>query len=225
MTSLIIGLGEVGLALKKILNCVGFDPNVCNDDTIICPVDIIHICFPYSDNFNKEVRAYQKQYTPKYTVIHSTVPVGTCRRLKAHHSPVRGVHPHLQEGILTFPKWLAPKSKVLKKYFEDCGINVFETDKTETTEAAKIWCTTYYGWNIIIEKQIFEYCKKHKLPFEEVYTEWNNQYNWGYTQLDMENVVRPILKHIKGKIGGHCVTSNLKFLNNEVSNIINKLNK
>lgn len=200
MRSMIIGKGEVGMALSKILGDDESNP------------DIIHICFPYSDNFVSEVKRYQKLYKPKYTVIHSTVPVGTSTECKAHHSPIRGVHPHLEEGIRTFVKYLAPKSQELKEYFEKAGIKIKLVDKSENTEALKLWSTTQYKRFIELEKEIYEWCEEKDLDFDVIYTDANKTYNEGYEKLGMENVRRPILKHVEGKIGGHCVLSNYGLL-------------
>jgi len=224
-STIIIGAGEVGYALFKVLerlpNHVLRVRDIGDESTKkTLHFDVMHICFPYSKTFVRAVRTYQKQYTPKYTVIHSTVPVGTSRKCSAFHSPVRGVHPNLQSGIMTFEKWLGPESNDLAAYFECAGIPVMQCANPETTELAKILCTTYYGWNIVFEKEVFKLCKKHKVPFADVYTKWNEQYNRGYTRLGMSHVVRPVLKHVPGKIGGHCVLNNLKFLKSKVAKFI-----
>jgi len=200
MRSIIIGKGEVGTALSKVLGKDDLEP------------EIIHICFPYSDDFISEVQRYQKLYKPRYTVIHSTVPVGTTTRCKAYHSPIRGVHPHLEEGIRTFVKYLAPKNEELKEYFEKAGIKIKLIDKPENTEALKLWSTTQYGRLIELEKEIHKYCKDNNLDFDIVYTGANRTYNKGYEKLGMEHVRRPILKHVEGKIGGHCILQNYKLL-------------
>ena len=206
MNSLIIGAGEVGKALHKVIG----------GDTIpSAQYDIIHICFPYSDDFVSEVKRYQELYKPRYTVIHSTVPVGTTTRCKAHHSPIRGVHPHLEEGLRTFIKYLAPANQELKEYFEKAGIKIKLIDRPENTEALKLWSTTQYGRAIELEKEIHKYCEERGLDFNIIYTEANKTYNEGYEKLGMGYVRRPILKHIKGDIGGHCVLPNYKLLNKE----------
>ena len=218
MKSLIIGSGEVGKALHKVLGGEIIDKEFViaySGDVPPEPkqYDIIHICFPYSDDFIKEVKRYQKRYKPLYTVIHSTVPIGTSKHCKAHHSPIRGVHPHLEEGLKTFVKYLAPKSEELKEYFEKAGIKIKLIDKPENTEAGKLWSTTQYGRLIELEKEIYKYCEEKNLDFDIVYTEFNKTYNKGYEKLGMGYVRRPILKHMPGEIGGHCIMNNLTLLN------------
>src|SRR3990167_11413268 len=108
MRTLIIGSnGEVGGALRNVLK--DYYPFCIDKDEAIPPttdIEILHICFGFSDTFIEDVKKYQKEYKPEYTIIHSTVPVGTCRQLKAIHSPVIGQHPFLEEGLRTFPKML-----------------------------------------------------------------------------------------------------------------------
>jgi len=218
MNSLIIGGGEVGTALQEVLInhypvwVKGKEP--LDLQPSISP-KIMHICFPYTDEFVSEVERYQELYKPKYTVIHSTVPLGTSRRCKAYHSPIRGVHPHLKEGLLTFIKYLAPKSEELKEYFEKTGIKIKLVDKSENTEALKIWSTTQYGRYIELEKEIYKYCEDNDLDFDLVYGDSNKTYNEGYEKLGMGHVRRPILKQVEGAIGGHCVLQNYELLNNK----------
>lgn len=216
MKSLIIGSGEVGIALSKVLGRQ-YDTYITGETDEKFEVEIIHICFPYSDDFIREVKRYQKLYKPIYTVIHSTVPVGTSTECNAYHSPIRGVHPRLEEGIRVFIKYLAPKSKDLKEYFEKTGIRIKLIDKPENTEALKLWSTTQYKRFIELEKEIYEWCEEKGLDFDTVYTEANETYNEGYKQLGMKNVRRPVLKHMPGEIGGHCILSNNKLLKVELS--------
>lgn len=220
MKSLIIGNGEVGAALHKILSAGHEVYSRDIENLNIEGVEVLHICFPYFEGFIQAVKKYKKKYKPKYTVIHSTVPVGTSKKCGAYHSPIRGVHPILDKGIKTFVKYLAPGSKEIKNYFEKCGIKIKENDSSDNTEAAKIFCTAYYGWNIVFEKEVHEFCKKNGLDFNMVYTDLNRTYNDGYKKLGMEHVTRPVLKHVPGGIGGHCVIPNLRFLDNDISRFI-----
>lgn len=212
MKHLVIGLGEVGSAMQKILDCDGLDFK--KDSTANGGVyDMIHICFPYTSNFVSSVNNYKRLYKASIIVVHSTVPLGTCDQNNWTHSPVRGVHPNLEEGIKTFVKFVGGRDyRAVAKVFEKLGINTFTTEKASTTEAIKLWDTTQYGLMILIEKQIKAFCNKNNLDFDSVYTEANETYNEGYRKLGMENVMRPVLKHMSGPIGGHCVIPNAKIL-------------
>lgn len=217
--SIIIGAGEIGKSLHKV---IGGD---ISDVTILTErYDIIHICFPYSNSFVKEVKRYQELFFPKYTVIHSTVPVGTSRECDAIHSPVIGVHPYLEESLKTFTKFIGGEdASEVADFFRRSGMKVYITDKPETTELMKLLCTTKYGVDIEFAKEAKEQCNKYEVPFE-AYTLWNNNYNYGYTKLSQEQYVRPNLTPIKGKIGGHCVVQNCHLLTSKFTKFIINLN-
>lgn len=210
---LIIGMGEVGQALNEVLGgwCSYIDSKKSNLHSN--GYKYIHICIPYSRNFNKTVRAYKQWHSKALIIVHSSVPVGTCDKLGVVHSPIRGVHPHLAEGIRTFVKYFGGKdAKKAAKIFSDLGIKTKVYPEARTTEALKLWDTTQYGRLIMLEKEIYKWCQKHKIDFDAVYTDANQTYNEGYTKLGMSHVVRPILKHMEGPIGGHCVLPNAKLL-------------
>jgi hypothetical protein len=214
--SLIIGNGEIGKSLHKV---IGGD--IKDKEYIIGQYDIIHICFPYDSSFISEVEIYQNQYSPKYTVIHSTVPIGTSRKLKAIHSPVTGVHPYLEESLKTFTKFLGgEKAGEVADYFRKLGIKVYITDKSETTEMMKIMCTTHYGMEIEFVKEIKLLCDKYSLPFE-MWSLWVQNYNVGYEKLGLPEYKKPNLIPNMQKIGGHCVTNNCTLLTNKFTEFIN----
>ncbi len=209
MKHLVIGVGEVGSAIIRIFNCIGADL----DSNIQGQYDIIHICFPYSSSFEENVRKYQIKHASKYTVIHSTVPVGTSRKLYAVHSPIRGLHPNLYEGIMTFPKFLGgEQASEVADEFRRHGLKVVLCDKQESTELGKLLDTEYYRACIEFTQRAKELADKYDVPFHESYTLFNESYNEGYTKLGHSEYVRPVLQPIKGKIGGHCVLPNQKLL-------------
>lgn len=208
----VVGLGEIGSALQTIFKADGVDrgKNVTASEP---HYDWLHIAFPYSEKFVQYVKEYQKKFTPKYTIIHSTVPMGTSGLCNANHSPVRGVHPNLVDGILTFKKFVGgPDCWEIAKEFKHYRIDCMCVREARQTEALKLLDTTQYGVQIVINKQIHEFCKKHKLDFNVVYTLANQTYNEGYMKLFRPEVVRPYLKFIDGQIGGHCVLQNALLL-------------
>lgn len=226
-THLVIGAGEVGSSLASVLSenpkneVLLRDKNAQSNTT----VDVMHICFPYSDKFKDYVLEYIKEYHPKLVIVHSTVPVGTCDSLGVVHSPVKGVHPNLAEGIKTFTKYFGGKSaRKAAQHFKKLGIKTATRKFAKDTEAAKFWSTSYYGINIIFEKLMHKWCQENGIDFDFAYTQWNKDYNEGYQQLGMSYVVRPILKHKEGEIGGHCVVQNLRFVKSPVADFIKKQN-
>jgi UDP-N-acetyl-D-mannosaminuronate dehydrogenase len=216
MKHLVIGLGEVGKAIETIFGAQAFDSDSTKLQSRredITKVDVMHICFPYFEGFEDAVNKYRDEFHPEYTVVHSTVPIGTCEKLGVNHSPVRGKHPNLVESLKIFKKFIAgPDVKILVEEFEKFGIPTYGVSSTRDTEAMKLWDTTQYGAMIMLEKEIHDFCEENNLDFETVYTEANRTYNDGYEQLGLGYVRRPVLQHQPGKIGGHCVVENCKLL-------------
>lgn len=209
---LVIGLGEVGSAIKSILECDGLDiyKSVYPTEDLY---GILHICFPYTESFESDVIHYREKYGATLVIIHSTVPIGTSEKLEAVHSPVRGIHPDLEKGIRTFVKYFGgARAFEAAQFFVSKGILCKVVDHSRDTEAAKLWDTTQYGAMILLEKEIHSFCEKNGLDFDLIYGDFNQTYNAGYQALGMPHVVRPYLKHIEGPIGGHCVIPNAKLL-------------
>ena len=210
MNFLTVGMGEVGSAIYKIVGGSYTSHGKYHWEDVD-KIDVINICIPYSKEFDRVINSYKK--TCPLVIVHSSVPVGTCDKLDVVHSPIRGVHPKLEEGIRTFVKYFGGRqAQQAAKIFTDLGIKSKIFRLARTTEAIKLWDTTQYGRLIMLEKEIYEWCKKNKVDFDAVYTKANQDYNEGYTKLNMPQVVRPWLKHIPGKIGGHCINENAKLL-------------
>lgn len=225
MRTLIIGAGQIGTSLYNVLKKV--HPVKMQDVEMEYgdEFEVLHICFPYSKDFVGDIMDYEDIYRPKYTVIHSTVPVGTSRQLQVFHSPVIGQHPNLEKSLRTFEKFLAPKDGKLKKYFEKAGIKIRLTPNSDETEALKLFLTCQFGISVVEEKLIWKFCKDNGLSFKTVYTDALKVYNEGYINLGMKNVVRPILEHKQGKIGGHCVIPNCDLLKHPLTNFLKRQNK
>ena len=224
---MVVGAGEIGKAIYSVLS-KKYDVSIRDkDDEFPGEFEILHIAYPPVKNFIGITREYIKKYKPSLVVVHATVPVGFTNKIGkfAVHSPVRGVHPHLEEGIMTFEKYFGgPKAGEAAKIFSAIGIKTVFFPKAETTELMKILDTTYYGWNIMFGKEAKRLCDKFKVDFEDVYTRANGDYNEAYTKLGMSNVVRPVLKYMDGEIGGHCVIPNTKLLNDWLTNTLKNRN-
>lgn len=220
--TLIIGAGEVGKSLANVLS--PFYQVKLKD--LFNEVDgefrVIHLCFPYNGEFINQAKQCINQYKPELVINHSTVKVGTTRQLgnAAVHSPVNGRHPNLESGIKTFVKFIGGTSEFsvskAQEFLNKAGIKTKIFSGPETTELAKILCTTHYGWDIVFMKEVARICKEYNLPFDEVYTEWTKAYNNGYQELKEPQFTRPILKFMEGKIGGHCVVPNCDLLDDGV---------
>lgn len=217
-------MGQIGTALLQVLKekyvVYGFDKNDLTDPQIQQVgelFDVIHISFPCKNpiEFKEQVRNYQKQWLRMggLTIVHSTVPVGTCDELGVVHSPVRGIHPNLKEGIMTFSKFFGGKrAKEAAQLFADLGIDVVVSDRARDVEAMKLWDTTQYGVNIALMRKIFDWCEKNDVNFDVAYSLANESYNEGYEKLGHPEYKKYVLMYMPGKIGGHCVIQNLSLL-------------
>jgi len=241
----ILGYGEVGEAIAqfyknpRLRKRFGGQAKIKDLDRNdgLKGIEVLHICLPWKENFIEIVKKEIKEIKPKLTIIHSTVAIGTTKKIisglpRAYrgvvHSPVRGIHPKLFEGIKTFVKYIGADNKkageMAKRHLENLGIKTKLLTPSAATEALKLWDTTQYAWMIVLNKEIKKWCDKKGLNFNAVYSEANKSYNEGYRKLGRPEVVRSYLKYMLGKIGGHCVVSNCRILDSEIAKFILKKN-
>jgi len=222
----IVGHGEIGESLEKCYLGKDFKIEIVdtkkNINTFTKNIEVLNICIPYTDSFIDTVSSYILKYTPILTIIHSTVIPTTTKQIIVKtgiqnivHSPVRGVHPTLYEGLKTFTKVIGGETpeavQLTKNHYDALKFNYTVYKDSTASELAKILCTTYYGVCIAFHNDVFKLCKQYGVPFDEVSTNWNTNYNEGYQKLGMSNVTRPVLYPPKdGVIGGHCVIPNAK---------------
>ena len=212
----ILGYGEVGQAIAKFFK----NPKIkdLDRDDGLKGVDILHICIPYNDKFVKIVKKEIKNIKPKLTIIHSSIAPFTTKSIGGMvvHSPVRGVHPHLYQGIRTMVKYIGTDNKkagqLAQKHLESLGIKTKVFQPSVTTELGKLFSTSYYGLCVAWHGEMKKICQKAGIDFEKVVTDFNKTYNEGYIKLKKDNVVRPTLYPPKNFIGGHCITQNAKIL-------------
>jgi hypothetical protein len=218
----ILGYGEVGQAIAKFYGSAGSPQAKIKDlnrDDGLTGAEILHICLPWSEKFVEIVKKEIKKIKPKITIIHSTVAIGTTKKIGGMviHSPIRGVHPYLFEGIKTFVKYIGADSKkagdLAKKHLENLGIKTKVFYPSTTTEIGKLLDTTYYGLVIAWHGEMKKLCDKYKINFEGAVTDFNKTYNEGYKKLGKLNVIRPVLYPPKSRITGHCIVSNTEILN------------
>jgi len=213
----ILGYGEVGQTIAKFYK----NPQIkdLNRDDGLEGVETLHICIPWSENFVKIVKREIKKIKPKITIIHSTIAPGTVKKIGGMivHSPIRGVHPHLYEGIKTFVKYIGADNKrageLAKKHLKSLGIKTKVFYPSITTEIGKLLDTSYYGLCIAWHGEMAKICDKFGINFEKAVTNFNNTYNEGYLKFGKKNVIRPVLYPPKKGIKGHCVCENAKILN------------
>jgi len=221
----IIGYGEIGRGLDKVYKEKGYIPKIkdlyMDDD--LRDVDVLNICIPYTESFVRDVKHYIYGIQPGLVIIHSTVPPGTTDEISTDypqvvHSPVRGVHPHLDEGIKTFIKVFGgmKATEAAEHYEQDLHITSCVYSSSRATEVAKLLDTSYYGVCIAWHDYVRQLCEQNGVSFEEAQSHYNTTYNEGYKELGKSNVVRPTLTPPDGKIGGHCVVPNAELLREEL---------
>jgi len=212
VTHLVVGAGQVGTAVHQVLSRA-HDAAIRDVAPVDATADVLHICFPWSGRFVADVRAYRLAHAADLVVVHSTVPVGTCDPHGWVHSPVRGRHPHLAEGLLTFAKHFGGgRAAEAAKPFEAAGCDVAVHPRAADTEAAKLFELCSYGFAIAFEKAVHAYCAERGLDFDAVYTAFRESYNDGYIALGHPKFVQPVLRHVPGPIGGHCIVPSMALL-------------
>lgn len=221
---LVIGLGETGRPLFNILkrthpNTYGYDlktgwtAELPEEDVVV-----MNICIPYSASFVETVKEYQFKYGPVFTVIHSTVPIGTTAEIgNAVHSPVLGRHKDMESDMIKYTKWISGRlSADVAVYFRNAGFNAKSIgEKTETTELLKLFCLAKYGMSIAFAQYQHDICTQYDIPYLRV-LEWDANYNANV----VEHLRRPLVSPPDGAIGGHCVVQNTKILHSQHPNQI-----
>jgi len=223
----LLGKGEVGSAIEKIaietdykvlardLKADGF-----NGEEVLC----LHVCIPYKkETFMDAIKKAARDVRPELVIIHSTIPLGTTKRvykevgIPVAHSPIRGDHPALYQGIKNnFVKYVAGVNKnatdLAIRHLKSLGIKKVKDAKDPiNTELGKLVNTFAYAWSIILCKWVERLSQETGADFDIVYSDFIETYNQGYRRKS-PNVLQPILKPTAGPIGGHCLIPNTKLL-------------
>ena len=224
MNIAIVGYGEIGKSLEQVYNDYSefkltiIDKNFITGDKNI---DIMNICLPLVDFFDTVVASYIEKYNPKLCIIHTSTTPGMTERIAEKvnccvvHSPVRGVHPNLYDGLKTFKKYIGyvdNKGKELcEEHFNKLELSYESINGSSNTELAKLYSTTYYGLCIAFHGEMKKHFEELNLNYD-IITDWNKTYNDGYKELGNSSVIRPVLTPPDKFIGGHCVIPNTELL-------------
>lgn len=220
----VIGLGEIGSAIARLARQrhTVYGRTRHTDELKGKTVDILHLCYPYTDSFVDASVSNIKELNPKLVINEATVKPGTTETIykitktPIVHSPVSGKHPRIYRYLFEMAKIIGPVNeksyRMAKRHFEELGLTCVRFRSPLESELAKLLDTTYYGWNIIYEKFVHRLCQQFTARYSDVYTRFNRIYNDGYRRT-LPNVRRPVLEHQSGPIGGHCVIPNAKILN------------
>lgn len=239
----ILGNGEIGSSLRNVYKLAGFEHVAVRDPfqglhTCLSECEIVNVCIPFFgyDSFKKVLRELHLR-DGCVVIIQSTVGVGCTDRIQDDfpslacvHSPVRGVHPALAEGLLTFEKYIGVSDRFfqdesfksrLTQHMKSLNMKPFVC-RAKESELAKVISTTLYGINIAAVTDVSNLCEDNGVDFGKVFTRWQTGYNSGYTALGKSNVCRPVLTPIpvndNGRcvIGGHCVLPNCMILKEQM---------
>lgn len=221
MKHLVIGMGQVGSGVYTTL-AKKYDVQTLdiNDENIVTPIDVIHVCIPYSNDFIDIVKGYQDQFQPKLTIIYSTVPIGITRELGLHtvHSPIEGRHPNLARSVKLFTRWIGYNNVSAGELAEEIWEPITQcrlVPDSNFTEFLKLSSTTEYGVNLAYADYKRKVTELLGMPYE-LTMDWNEDYNALYKKLlPGKGIQKYVLTSPKGKIGGHCVVPNAKLLNEQ----------
>lgn len=220
MKNLVIGLGQIGSAVYQVLIDNGRDVQGLDvlPESLNNKFDVLHICFPYSEDFVKEVKKYKRKFKPDLTIIYSTVPIGTTKQIKhAVHSPVEGKHPRLATSVRKGLRWIGYNDNEDKIYAQKIWrpVTLCETvPNSDWTEFLKLASTSKYGINLVWAEYMDSVSKHLGMPYDYV-KEWDVSYNDLYANLKMRHNRKYILDPPNGKIGGHCVVPNAELLDKQ----------
>ena len=225
---LVVGLGEVGLPLFELLKqsnkfdlyCWDIDKEKMQDsqqDNLPKKVDVMYICYRCGKqaDFVNITENYVKKFNPELTIINSTVPPGTTKRihklLGGHvvHSPIRGMHESraiMKRDMLFWTKYIGgvdtESSELARRHFEELGLKTKILKSSIDTELAKIFSTTYRAWMIACFQELHRISRAFGADFDQVTDFLEDTHKVRFD--------RPV--HFPGVIGGHCLVSNSELL-------------
>lgn len=229
MNQIVIGYGEIGKAVAAVIGETHIEDRELNrSNSLVKNVEIMHICFPYSEMFVREVDKYSRVYDPKHIIIYSTVPIGTTQIImKAVHSPIEGKHPDLEMSIRQMERWIGYNDKeegfFFSNYFTALGLRTKLVENTDFTEALKLLSTTEYGINIEFARYKAHVAEEIGMDFE-LTKEWNREYNKLYRNLGLDKKYQKfVLDAPNGPKLGHCVTPNAVLLDEQYPSELTKI--
>ncbi len=236
----IAGLGEIGSPILQLISkttpAVGYDINekLMNKKKFEKYAELnarfLHICIPFTKNFEKNIIQLYHKFKPDGIVIHSTIKPYTTERLQSKlpvpviYSATRGVHKRMLYDMKRYVKfyaveysapranWAAPTyEKLLRK----CGVKTKRMSKPIALELAKIVVdTSYYGWLVTYAQLSNMIAIRNGVDYDEMWSFANEIHKY------LGN--RPTM--FPGFIGGHCVIPNLDLIHNQTLDLIKKLN-
>ena len=236
---IVIGLGEIGIILYKlffksfIIEGYDINPKLIPKNlkkNELLPVRFLHICIPYTKNFNLQVFKLEKKFHPQGIIIHSTIKPSTTSNIQRKlqipviYSATRGVHKRMLKDLRRYIKFFAiennaPNKKLacteFVKLLKKSGLKTKQMSSPITLELGKIICdTSYYGWLINFAQISKIIADREKVDYNEM---------WSFSN-EIHKFLGNRPKMFPGFIGGHCVIPNLGLLDEKSLNQIDQIN-
>jgi hypothetical protein len=207
---LVVGLGEVGGPLLKVLRGAHRAEGRDLEDRDFHGVQVLHLCFPFGPDFAAAASGYISRYRPEVAVVNSTVVPGTTRSIEqatgvpAVYSPVRGKHTRMTEELRRYRKFVAGSSadavSLVEDHFRAAGVTTQRMPSFETLELAKLLETSYFGVLVAWAQEMDRFAGAVAADY------------WDTLAFFEEIDVLPRVGFEPGHIGGHCVMPNLDLL-------------
>ncbi len=193
--------------LGRTYECVGVDVAPVE---ITRPCSVLHVCYPFQlPDFVGTTVSYINKYKPGLTIINSTLGVGTTRKVHERvkspvaYSPVRGKHAKMEQDMLHYQKFVAgfdeQSTQRAADHFAGAGFSVAKFRTPEVGEVSKLVETTWLGVLIGWAQEVERMAVTCGASYEEV-NAFIKEINF------LPSHVFP------GRIGGHCVMSNIAIL-------------
>ena len=236
---IVIGLGEIGIILYKlffksfIIEGYDINPKLIPKNlkkNELLPVRFLHICIPYTKNFNSQILKLEKKFHPQGIVIHSTIKPSTTSNVQRKlqipviYSATRGVHKRMLKDLRRYTKFFAIENNAPNKKWactefvrllKKSGLKTKQMSSPITLELGKIICdTSYYGWLINFAQISKIIADKEKVDYDEM---------WSFSE-EIHKFLGNRPKMYPGHISGHCVIPNLELVQNQTLDLIKKIN-
>jgi UDP-N-acetyl-D-mannosaminuronate dehydrogenase len=175
----------------------------------------LHVCYPFQlQDFVGTTVSYIEKYKPALTIINSTLGIGTTRKVQERvstpvvYSPVRGKHAKMEQDMLHYQKFVAgidaQSTQRAAEHFAGAGFKVASFRTPEVGELSKLVETTWLGVLIGWAQEVERMAADCGASYEEV--------NAFIKEISF------LPSHVfPGRIGGHCVMSNIAILREDVS--------
>ena len=207
---LVVGLGEVGAPIMEVLSSAHHVTGRDIVDVEVERVEILHVCYPFTEGFVNTTREYVARYRPAVVVVNSTVVPGTSRaielvtRTPTVYSPVRGKHTEMTAELRRYVKFVAGSDEAsvasVESHFRAAGITTARMAPTAQLELAKLLETSYFGVLIAWAQEMDRFSAAVGGDYWDLFA--------FFDEID----VLPRARFEPGFIGGHCVMPNLELL-------------